>query len=126
MTEPKKYSFSNFDDVSAVEIPKLDMFIEEFKLLCEMYGIGFQLENYDEHGYVVPVPAKDADYDFLTNHIHEYGGGIPWLDEAEAEYNQRREEQRKRDERQRNKDAAIRERQLYEQLKAKYEKGAHS
>ena len=91
------YAFTDCGpDEAKVECPQLDIFIKELKAVCKRHGIGFTLED-TGYGYdcsvpeMVMVPFKSADFDWITNGLDEYRGGIPWLDAAKAEYIARRD-----------------------------------
>lgn len=80
-----------------VEIPELEAFMTELRALCERYGIGFELNSYGEGcGGIVIVPFDNGDWDIFADHLEEYEGGIPFLDQAKAEYERLQEEQRQR------------------------------
>lgn len=105
-TKMTTYSFG-YNSEDGVEIPELDAFIADFRIVCERHGIGLSLESdYDSgRGKVILVPFPDAEFDFITADLNEYARGIPWLDQAKAEY-KRRGDERRAAERQREKSLA--------------------
>jgi hypothetical protein len=84
-----KYCFG-WSNEDAVECPELDSLIEDVVAAFEKHGAGISLEGGydDESAKIVLVKFEQDDFNWLTDHLREYSGGIPWLDEAKARYNQ--------------------------------------
>lgn len=75
-------------------MPELDAFITDIKATCARHGIGFELErgySEDSSTDMLLVPYERADFDFITDDLDDYRGGIPWLDAAKAEWSRRQE-----------------------------------
>src|SRR4051812_40044389 len=79
-----KFDWSNI----TVNCEKLDQFMEEFKRLCNAYGIGFEVDSdYDSSiAKIIIVPYGKGDFDMFTDSLSEYRGGVPWLDKARDEH----------------------------------------
>lgn len=90
----EKYGFGySSEDAFSVEIPEMDAFIGEIKAVCAKHGVGFDLErgySDDSSTDFLIVPYEKANFDFFTEDLDDYNGGVPWLDDAKKEWDRRR------------------------------------
>ena len=88
----KKYKF-DWAEEDAVECQELDAFIAELDAVCEKHGAGFVVERgYDgDPTDLLIVPYEQADMSIFTDDLNDYGGGVPWLDRAQAAHKKKRE-----------------------------------
>lgn len=115
-----KYKFGWSRD-AAVPCHKLDEFMDELDALCKRYGIGFEMEGVgDGYGKLVPTSYTSGDFNMFVAHTEDYAGGVDWLDEAKARYENLEKQQSERYERQRAEQREIDERITFERLKAKF------
>lgn len=85
-----KYDFG-WGKAYAVECPELDAFIGDIVSVCKKHGVGIDVDrgSYDDRARIAIVPFDRADFDFITDDLEEYRGGVPWLDKAKALYRER-------------------------------------
>lgn len=96
--EIETFNFGYYGDEDVVPCPELTAFLDELIDVCEKHGMGFELDGgHDEPAKVVIVPFDKADFDWATNHLDEYQGGVPALDRAKEAQAAKREERRIRD-----------------------------
>jgi hypothetical protein len=115
---PNKYSFSGWalNDPDGVECPELDALVADVKAAFEKHGAGIGVESdYESSDKIVLVPFGKTDFDWLTDDLDDYSGGIPWLDAARDQYHRNREArheaERKAEADRRAQDKAMREAQ---------------
>jgi hypothetical protein len=67
-----------------MEIPELDLFLEEYRALCEKHGVQFSSEDYGYDGGHYMTIEKYTDGSFHLN-LDKAGRGIPFMDRVSEE-----------------------------------------
>lgn len=86
--QPGRYSFGDTDRVT-VEIAELDALLDEIDQACARRGVQMWFVGSEQTDSIFIGPAEAGErWRCFTPNLEAYDGGVPWLDQAKARWQQ--------------------------------------